>query len=159
MIKSERIEIEENKEEIIPRHGMQTRSQGPPSFGEKIQQEIYDPIGNLTWKGSVYKIPNMGDYRAYDVVVNLIHKASGNNKTFKNNFVDYAREKEGDHRSYDTNDNKGFITKAVEILEKELNNDKPSIAMAMKYFIENNPKAFVWFQDLYNTKSAKHLKK
>jgi len=27
----------------------------------------------------------------------------------------------------------GFITKAVEILEKELNNDKPSIAMAMKY--------------------------
>ena len=37
--KPERIEIEEKKEEVIPRHGMQTRSQGPPSFGEQIQQE------------------------------------------------------------------------------------------------------------------------
>ena len=39
----ERIEIEE----VNPRHAMQTRSQGPPSFGEKTQQEVYDPIGNL----------------------------------------------------------------------------------------------------------------
>ena len=46
-IKPERIEIEENKEEVIPTQGMQTRSQGPPSFGEKIQQEVYDPLGNL----------------------------------------------------------------------------------------------------------------
>ena len=38
----ERIEIEEKKEEIIPRHGMQTRSQGPPSFGEKTQQEVFE---------------------------------------------------------------------------------------------------------------------
>ena len=45
--KPERIEIEENKEEVIPKQGMQTRSRGLPSFGEKIQQEIYDPLGNL----------------------------------------------------------------------------------------------------------------
>ena len=81
-IKPERIEIEEKKEEVIPRHDIQTRSQGPPSFGEKFQQEVYDPLGNLTWKGSIYTIPNMGDYKAYHVVVNLIHKASGNNKNF-----------------------------------------------------------------------------
>ena len=41
----ERIEIEEKKEgeeKTIPppTQGMQTRSQGPPSFGEKIQQEV-----------------------------------------------------------------------------------------------------------------------
>ena len=31
--KPERIEIEEKKEEVSPGRGMQTRSQGPPSFG------------------------------------------------------------------------------------------------------------------------------
>ena len=54
-IKPERIEIEENKEGEEntfppPAQGMQTRSQGPPSFGEKIQQEVYDPLGNLISK-------------------------------------------------------------------------------------------------------------
>ena len=82
-------------------------------------------------------IPNMGEYGAYDVVVNLIHKATGNNKDFKNNFVNCAQEVEGDKRTFDNN---GYIKKAVEILDKELNNDKPSITMAMKYIIENNPK-------------------
>ena len=88
-------------------------------MGEKIHQELYDPLGNLTWKGSVYKIPNMGDYRAYDVVVNLLSKGTGDNKTFKTNFINYAREVEKDLRSYDTKDNKRYITKAVEILEEE----------------------------------------
>ena len=115
----ERIELEEKKEEIIPRHGMQTRSQGPPSFGEKIQQEVCDPLGNLTWKGSVYKIPNMGEFKAYDVVVNLLLKASGDNKIFKNNFMNYAREVEKDSINYNTKDNKGFIQKAIKILENE----------------------------------------
>jgi len=50
-IKPERIEIEEKKEEELPknllRHGMQTRSQDPPSFGEQIQREVYDPVRNL----------------------------------------------------------------------------------------------------------------
>ena len=105
-IKPERIEIEENKEEVTPTQCMPTRSQGPPSFGEKIQQEVYDPLGNLTWKGSVYTIPNMGDCGVYDVVVNLIHKATGNNKNFKNNFVNYAQEVEGDKRAFDNN---GYI--------------------------------------------------
>ena len=107
----ERIEIEEKKEgeeKTIPppTQNMQTRSQGPPSFGEQIHQEVYDPLGNLTWKGSVYKIPNMGEYGAYDVVVNLIHKATGDNKKFKNNFVNYAQEVEGDKRAFDNN---GYI--------------------------------------------------
>ena len=66
---------------------MQTRSQGPPSYGEKFHQEEYDPLGNLTWKGTIYTIPNMGNYKAYDVVINLLHKATGDNKTFKNNFI------------------------------------------------------------------------
>ena len=53
-IRPERIEIEEKKEEVIPRHGMQTRSQSLPSFGEQIQQEIYDPLGNLISKRTGY---------------------------------------------------------------------------------------------------------
>ena len=98
-IQPERIEIEENKQEISQRQGMQTRSQGPVSFGEQIQQEIFDPQGNLTWKGSVYKIPNMRDYGAYEVVVNLLSKGTGDNKIFKTNFVNYAKEVEKDLRS------------------------------------------------------------
>ena len=99
-IEPERIEIEEKKEEIIPRQGMQTRSQGPPSYGEKFHQEEYDPLGNLTWKGNIYSIPVEGDYKAYDVVVNLLHKASGKNKTFKMNFANYVREKENYYYYY-----------------------------------------------------------
>ena len=157
----ERIEIEEKKEgeeKTIPppTQNMQTRSQGPPSFGEQIHQEVYDPLGNLTWKGSVYKIPNMGEYGAYDAVVNLIHKATGDNKKFKNNFVNYAQEVEGDKRTFDNN---GYIKKAVEILEKELNNDKPSIALAMKHIIEKNPRALVGFGKTYTNQYAHYLKK
>ena len=149
-IKPERIEIEEKKEGEEntfppPAQGMQTRSQGPPSFGEQIQKEVYDPLGNLISKRTGYTIPNMGEYGAYDVVVNLIHKATGNNKDFKNNFVNYAQEVEGDKRIFDNN---GYIKKAIEILEKELNNDKPGIALAMKYIIENNPKALVGFNNI-----------
>ena len=125
-------------------------------MGEKVHQEVYDPLGNLTWKGSVYKIPNMGEYGAYDVVVNLLSKATGNNKIFKNNFVNYGQEVEGDHRTYDIN---GYIKKAVEILEKELNNDNHSIALAMKYIIEKNPKALIGFQNLYKDRYAQYLKK
>ena len=91
-IRPERIELEEMKESPPPRQGMQTRSQGPPSFGEKIQQEVYDPLGTLISKRTGYTIPNTGEYGAYDVVVNLISKATRNNKNFKNNFVNYARE-------------------------------------------------------------------
>ena len=64
----ERIEIEEKKEGPPPRHGMQTRSQGPPSFGEKIQQEVFDPYGNLISKGTIYDIPNVGKLNARQVV-------------------------------------------------------------------------------------------
>ena len=60
--------LEEMKEGPPPRKGMQTRSQGPPSFGEKIQQEVYNPLGNLISKRTGYTIPNMGEYGAYDVV-------------------------------------------------------------------------------------------
>ena len=93
----ERIE----KEKVIPRQGMQTRSQGPPSFGEQIQQEVYDPLGNLISKRTGYTIPNMGEYGAYDIVVNLLQKAPGNNKIFKINFDNYAREVEGGKRTFD----------------------------------------------------------
>ena len=62
-------------------------------------------------------------------------------------------------RSYDTKDNKRYVTKAVEILEEELNNDKPSIALAMKYIIEENPSVFKGFKDVYNDKYAQYLKK
>ena len=63
-------------------------------------------------------IPNMGEYGAYDVVVNLLHKATGDNKKFKNNFINYTREVEKDLRSYETKDNMGYIKKAEEILKK-----------------------------------------
>ena len=65
-------------------------------------------------------------------------------------------------RSYDTKDNKEYIeyiTKVVEILENELNNDKPSIALAMKYIIEKNPRALVGFEKTYTNQYAHHLKK
>ena len=74
--KPERIE-EERKANPHSTHGMQTRSQGPPSFGEQIQQEVYDPLGNLISKRTGYIIPNMGEYGAYDVVVNLLSKGTG----------------------------------------------------------------------------------
>ena len=41
------------------------------------------------------------------------------------------------------------MDKAVEILEKELNNDKPSIALAMKHIIKNNPKILERFKKIY----------
>ena len=138
---------------------MQTRSQGPPSFGEQIQQEIYDPVGNLISKRTGYTIPNMGEYGAYDVVVNLISYNTGNNAKFKDNFVNYAREVEKDLRSYATKDNMGFITKAVEILKNELKNDNHSIALAMNYIIEKNPKVLVGFKGIYENQYAQYLKK
>jgi len=33
---------------------MQTRSKEPVSFGEKTQQEVFDPYGNLISKGTIY---------------------------------------------------------------------------------------------------------
>ena len=113
-------------------------------------------IGNNQICTTGYTIPNMGEYGAYDIVVNLLQKAPGNNKIFKINFDNYAREVEGNKRTFDIN---GYIKKAVEILENELNNDKPTIAMAMKYIIEENPSVFKGFQNLYKDQYAQYLKK
>ena len=101
----------------------------------------------------------MGEYGAYDVVVNLLQKASGDNKIFKMNFVNYAREVEKDLRSYATDDNMGYITKAVDILKNELNNDNHSMTMAMKYIIEKNPKVFAKFKQIYDNRYVVYLKK
>ena len=101
----------------------------------------------------------MGEYGAYDVVVNLLSKATGNNKDFKSNFVNYAREVENDLRSYATKDNMGFITKAVEILKNELKNDNHSIALAMNYIIKKNPKVLAGFKGIYENQYAQYLKK
>ena len=128
-------------------------------MGEKIQQEVYDPLGNLISKRTGFNIPNMGEYGAYDVVVNLLHKASGDNKIFKMNFVNYAREVEKDLRSYATDDNMGYITKAVDILKNELNNDNRAIAIAMNHIIENNPKVFAGFKKIYEKQYVNYLKK
>ena len=76
-IQPERIEIEEKKEGPPPPQGAQTRSQGPPSYGEKFHQEEYDPLGNLTWKGNIYSMPGVGDYTTYEVVINLLSKNTG----------------------------------------------------------------------------------
>ena len=99
-IRPERIELEEMKEAPPPRQAMQTRSQGPPSFGEKIQQEVYDPLGNLISKRTGYTILNTGEYGAYDVVVNLINYYTGKYARFKDNFVIYAQEEEKDKRTF-----------------------------------------------------------
>ena len=122
----------------------------------KIQQEVYDSHGNLTWKRSVYKIPKLGDYKAYDVVVNLVHKASGNDKIFKYNFVKYVEDVEGERKTYDVNE---YINKAIEILKEELNYDKHNVAMAMNYITENNLKALERFKDRFNDEYARYLKK
>ena len=66
---------------------------------------------------------------------------------------------EKDLRSYDTKDNKGYITKAVEILGNELNNDNQAIAIAMDHIIKNNPNVFKGFKDVFNNTYAQHLKK
>ena len=163
-IEPERIEIEENKEGEEktfppPTQGMQTRSQGPPSYGEKFHQEEYDPLGNLTWKGNVYSIPNMRDYKAYEVVVNLLDKATGVNRDFKTNFIAYAKGKEGDRINYDTRDNMGYVTKAIEILGEELNNDKRDMAIAMKYIIDNSTFVYAKFKEIYKEQYANYLKK
>ena len=47
----------------------------------------------------------------------------------------------------------------MEILEAELNNDKHNIAMAMKYILENNPKALAGFEKIYKNQYAQYLKK
>ena len=101
----------------------------------------------------------MGDYRAYDVVVNFLHKGTGNNKIFKANFINYAREVEKDLRSYETKDNMTYVTKAEEILKKELNNDEHNIALAMKYIIEKNPNVYAGFKKKYENQYAQYLKK
>ena len=138
---------------------MQTRSQGPPSFGEQIQQEEYDPLGNLTWKGTVYDIPNWGQNKAYDVVIKLLSRGNKSPGSFKDSFAKYALEVEKDRRSYQTDDNKGFITKAVEILQDELNNDEPSIAMAMKHIIDKNKDILSGFGKIFRSQYADYLKK
>ena len=41
----------------------------------------------------------------------------------------------------------------------ELNNDNHSVAMAMKYIIEKNPKVFANFKRIYENQYANFLKK
>ena len=146
-IQPERIEIEETKEGPPPRQGMQTRSQGPPSFGEQIQQEVYDPYGNLISKGSIYDIPNVGKYNARQVIENLIKPKTGSVivTSFKTNFENYASNA-GDKRTYN---NKWYATKALEILQEELNNDNATIAYVMNDLLERIPGALADFRDLY----------
>jgi len=61
-VKPERIDLEENKEGIQPmihpppRHGVQTRSQGPVSFGEEVRREIVDDQGNIIWRGTIHEL-------------------------------------------------------------------------------------------------------
>ena len=98
----------------------------------------------------------MGDHKAYDVVVNLINYNTGKYKTFKNNFVDYVREKENDRRTFNYD---GYVAKAVEILGNELNNDNLGIAMAMNHIIKNNPNILKGFKDIYENQYAQYLKK
>jgi len=136
------LNLEEKKE-----HTMQTRSQGPVSFGEKIQQEVFNPYGNLISKGTIYDIPNVGKYNARQVVENLIKskKESVMVTSFKNNFEKYA-EHVGDKRTYN---NKWYATKALEILQEELNNDNATIAYVMSDLIQRNPNTLADFKELY----------
>ena len=71
------------------------------------------------------------------------------------NFVNYAKDVEKDLRSYATEDNMGYITKAVDILKNELNNDNHSIALAMKHIIEKNPKVYAGFKRIYENQYLK----
>ena len=113
-------------------------------------------MGNLTWKGNIYSIPNMGDYKAYDVAVNLIKYSTRNNKIFKENFTSYAREVENDKRTFN---NLGYVDKAVEILGNELNNNKRAMAIAMEHIIDKNPNVYAEFKKIYENQYVDYLKK
>ena len=65
--------------------------------------------------------------------------------SFKNNFEEYARNA-GDKRTYN---NKWYATKALEILQEELNNDNATIAYVMSDLIQRNPNTLAHFRDLY----------
>ena len=154
------LNLEEKKE-----HTMQTRSQGPVAYGEKIQEEVFDPYGNLVSKGSIYEIPNVGKYNARQVVENLIRPKKGSVivTSFKDNFENYASNA-GDKRVYN---NKWYATKALEILQEELNNDNATIAYVMNDLLERIPGALADFRDLYkkyyanlrNPEMEEHIKK
>ena len=143
------LNLEEKKE-----HVMQTRSKGPVSFGEKTQQEVFDPYGNLISKGTIYDIPNLGKLNARQVVENLIKSKKGSVivASFKNNFENYASNA-GDKRNYD---NKWYATKALEILQEELNNDNATIAYVMSDLIQRIPSTLADFKELYNKYYADH---
>ena len=127
---------------------MQTRSKGPVSFGEKIQQGVFDLYGNLISKGTIYDIENMGKYNGRQVVENLIKPKKGSVMVpvFKTNFKEYAKQA-GDKRIYN---NKWYAVKALEILQEELNNDNATIAYVMKDLLERIPNALADFKELYN---------
>ena len=69
----------------------------------------------------------------------------------------YAKGVEGDRINYETKDNKGYVTKAMEILGEELNNDNRSIAIAMKYIIKKNPNVYKDFKNIYINQYDKYL--
>ena len=135
-------------------HAMQTRSKGPVSFGEKTQQEVFDPYGNLISRGTIYDIPNLGKYNARQVVEYLIKskKDSVMVTSFKTNFEEYANHA-GDKRTYN---NKWYATKALEVLREELNNDNATIAYVMNDLLERIPGALADFRELYKKYYAMH---
>ena len=53
----------------------------------------------------------------------------------------------------------GYITKAIEILGNELNDDNRAIAIAMDHIIKNNPKVLEGFKKIYTNQYAQYLKK
>ena len=65
--------------------------------------------------------------------------------SFKDNFEEYARN--GDKRTYN---NKWYATKALEILQEELNNDNATISYVMSDLIQRIPSALTDFKNLYN---------
>ena len=150
----EEIPIQEIPQISQTREGMQTRSHGPANTGQEIVQELFDPNGNLIWKGMTFELAGK-QYDTPEFVLNLIkYNTSNQIKIFKNAY-EQRQQTLGDKSTYN---NQKYVNKAIEILIQQLNNNKQNIALVMKAIIDKE-KVLKEFSNVFNKDYAQYLKK
>jgi hypothetical protein len=130
------IEIEERKEEL---HPMTTRSTGPAQTGQEIIHEVHDPQGQVIETEITYELAG-NHYNIKEYVTNLVREARSQIiKNFKDAFV--VRQKElGDKSTFN---NKRYVEKAFEILEKEYKGDKVKITKVLNEIMQDNQRGLL----------------
>ena len=136
---------------------MQTRSQGPVSFGEEIRREIVDEHGNIIWKGTEHVLAGK-QYTSAEYVFNLIKPA----KTKEiSNFKAAYQLADKHKRTFNSTDI--FVKDAINILNKELGGDKYKVAIFMDSLIKsanaNDIKIIKLFETKFTSDYAWYLKK